>query len=353
MPVNQTYDIHETYQHNYDAGPQLAGIDVSVPDTPTKNFLGFEVASRLGIAAGLLLNSRWIQGYAELGFDLLTYKTVRSGHRPCYPVPNWVFVEERDPSEDAVYQVEAPSEEAGQVSSAVCFGMPSMAPDVWRADVARAKAGLGSEQRLIVSVVATPQPGWGPDELAADFAQCATWAAESGADLVEANFSCPNVCSAEGSIYLDPELSGRIAAIIRNAIPTTPLLLKVGYFGEQDGLSRFIHAVAPHVSGVTLVNGVTKRVLDPNGQPVFGPQYERAGVLGRTIHSAAVASVRAAREVVREAGLDLALLAVGGASTVADVEDFYHAGADAVMLGSSPMYLPGLAATVKRALPWV
>src|SRR5258706_12511947 len=52
--------------------------------TPLKEFLGLKVRSRLGIAAGILLNSKWVAAYAGLGFDVLTYKTVRSSHRPCY-----------------------------------------------------------------------------------------------------------------------------------------------------------------------------------------------------------------------------------------------------------------------------
>ena len=73
----QTYDIHQTYQYNYDRGPVFATSPVPVPPGPMKEFLGLEVRSRLGISAGLLLNSKWVLGYAQRGFDILTYKTVR------------------------------------------------------------------------------------------------------------------------------------------------------------------------------------------------------------------------------------------------------------------------------------
>ena len=36
-----------------------------------------------------------------------------------------------------------------------------------------------------------------------DYAQCARWAVESGADCVEANFSCPNVATCDGQLYQD------------------------------------------------------------------------------------------------------------------------------------------------------
>ena len=52
-----------------------------------------------------------------------------------------------------------------------------------------------------------------------------------------------------------------------------------------------------------------------------------------------------------EEDLDLAILAVGGASLVEDIETFFHAGANAVMLGSSPMYHPRLARDAKLHCP--
>ena len=48
--------------------------------------------------------------------------------------------------------------------------------------------------------------------------------------------------------------------------------------------------------------------------------------------------------------LPLALAAVGGVASVQDYEDFMAAGADAVLCGSSPMYLPDLAVEIKAGL---
>src|SRR5947199_314124 len=93
-PMAPTYDITQSYVFNYDRGPQFASPPPPIADGPCKEFLGRKVRSRIGISAGLLLNSKWMIGYARRGFDILTYKTVRSAHRPCYPPPNWVFVEE-------------------------------------------------------------------------------------------------------------------------------------------------------------------------------------------------------------------------------------------------------------------
>ncbi len=346
--MHQTYDITKTYRENYDAGPQFAGPPPVIPETPMKEFLGLPVHSRIGIAAGLLLNSKWIHGYARHGFDILTYKTVRSAYRPCYDLPNWVFVEDDGKNDGPVYVTEQFPEDPTRISSAVCFGMPSMAPEVWKADVRVAKDGLDDGQILIVSVVATPNAGATAEEVAADFAQCAAWAAESGADIVEANFSCPNVCTPEGTIYQDTKLSRFIASKIRDAIADKPLLFKVGHFLSNESLRDFLCAMNGIVSGITLVNGISRPVLHRDGRAAFGEQYRTAGVLGRAIHEPSVQNVRTAAEIIQSESLNLAIAAVGGVSQPADMTDFLDAGADVVLLGSSPMYLPGLAVEAKR-----
>jgi dihydroorotate dehydrogenase (NAD+) catalytic subunit len=346
-----TYDIGKTYQENYDGGPQFLRRPGRVPETPEKRFLGLPVRSRVGIAAGLLLNSKWLLGYAERGFDILTYKTVRSSYRACYGLPNWVFVEETGLGEGPVYVLETLPEDLTKVSSAVCFGMPSMAPEIWREDVARAKAGLNEGQILIVSVVATPSEHPTVEEVGDDFAQCAEWAAAAGADVIEANFSCPNVCSAEGTIYRDAKLSRMIAEGIRERIGNKPLLLKVGQFESEERLREFMVSVNGKAQGLAMVNGMVRPVLYRDGRPVFGRDFVKAGVLGRAIHGESVEMVRQAERWVRAEGLDLEIAAVGGVSRLSDMADFFDAGAGAVLMGSAPMYLPDLAIEMKRVHP--
>ena len=147
--------------------------------------------SPLGIPAGPLLNSRWIQYYASLGFDVLTYKTVRSSERKCYGLPNLLPVD-GEPVPEEGRELRASRGEPTN-TWAISFGMPSKDPSVWRKDVEKARLGLSQGQVLVVSVVASPQPGWSVEQVADDFAKCAKWAVESGAHAVEPNLSCPNV----------------------------------------------------------------------------------------------------------------------------------------------------------------
>src|SRR5687768_10572930 len=81
------YDRGQTYAWNYSHAPD----PIDVPLAPVHGdwrFCGLPVGSPLGVPAGPLLNGRWCLYYASLGFDVLTYKTVRSRERACYPLPN-------------------------------------------------------------------------------------------------------------------------------------------------------------------------------------------------------------------------------------------------------------------------
>jgi dihydroorotate dehydrogenase len=228
--------------------------------------------------------------------------------------------------------------------------MPSQPPEVWRRDVSRAHSRIRRGQVLVVSVVGTPEEGGGEESLVEDFCRCARWASEAGADIVEANFSCPNVCTAEGSVYQDPGASGRLAAALREVLPSTPFLIKSGHFSDHRRLGNFYRAISCSADGVVLVNGVSRRVLGADDQPVFG-DYERVGILGKAIHPAAVSNVTAAVKCSRSQDLGVETIAVGGVCGVEDPGPFFDAGARGVVMGGVPMLDPLLAARMKAAHP--
>jgi len=352
----ETYRRDRSYAWNYRHGPSFRGPFPRLPRAEAKDFFGHRVASRIGVAAGLLLNSRWIECYSRLGFDVLTYKTVRSAHRPCYPLPNWVWVETADGrpldvSRDQVLRVlRRRPRRVVDVTSAVCFGMPSQEPRVWRRDVARARRSLRRDQVLVVSVVGTPRDGGGEESLLEDFALCARWAAQAGAHIVEANFSCPNVCTPEGGVFQDAALSGRLAATLREALSSTPLFIKCGHFRASRELHAFYRAVAPSADAVVLVNGVARRVLRDDGRPAFGA-FERAGILGREILPAALENVRQAVRFARAEALEVGTIGVGGVLDEDAPEGYFAAGAAGVVLGGAPMLDPHLARKMKERHP--
>src|SRR5262245_39971968 len=143
----QVYDIHQTYEWNYQQAPESPP-HVDIPPVEGNwDFCGIPVNSPLGVPAGPLLNSRWILHYAALGFDVLTYKTVRSAFRPCFDLPNLLPVENEALSDEGRTLQESNASEFH--SWAISFGMPSSDPEEWRKDVERARNGLAKGQVLV------------------------------------------------------------------------------------------------------------------------------------------------------------------------------------------------------------
>jgi len=352
--VTRSYRIDRSYDWNYRHGPVLSGSYGRVPSTPLKTFLGYPVRSRLGIAAGLLLNARWISAYAGLGYDILTYKTVRSVYRACYAKPNWVYL---DPDsvvrpEDARQSFRTIGRPHGSdVFSSVSFGMPSKAPKVWMADIAKARRALGKGQILVVSVVASPAAGASAREIIADFADLTAMAREAGAQAVEANLSCPNVLTPEAQIYQDTALSRSIGLGMRKAAQGLPVALKISHLAAGRPLDGFLRGLAGVVQAVTMVNGFSRPIIDARRRPVYGRGREAAGILGANIFEPCAAMVEDTMTTIRRERLDLEVIAVGGVFGEAQAARYFAAGAAAVTMGSAPMFDPGLAIRLKRAHP--
>ena len=159
-----------------------------------------------------MLNSKWIEAYAHLGFDILTYATVRSVARPAHSLPNIVFVE----NDEHAATLCSGSSAARSGTLAISLGLPSMEPEVWRKDIRRAKDRLGPGQMLVASVVGTPVAGGDAEALALDYARCGAWAAEAGADAIEVHLASPGIDPEHGPmLHEDARASAHILARIR------------------------------------------------------------------------------------------------------------------------------------------
>lgn len=89
------YDIYASYEENLKNGPPILKSKIKPPVRTIKkkyNFLGFKVNLPFGIPAGPLPNSKFMKAAFEFGFDVSTYKTVRSKIFPSHPFPNVLFV---------------------------------------------------------------------------------------------------------------------------------------------------------------------------------------------------------------------------------------------------------------------
>jgi len=337
------YHWQRSYDWNYQHAPRAADVEV-VPVPGSWEICGLPVASPLGIAAGPLLNSGWILYYASLGFDLLTYKTVRSRARSCYPLPNLqpVACDRLDGDKLSLEAIDSM-----QGSWAVSFGMPSKEPNLWRPDVERARRELPKGKLLSVSVVATPEQDWSLDQVADDYARCARWALDSGADLVEMNFSCPNVSSCDGQLFQNPSLAARVAARVREALGSAPLLVKLGYVGEVALREALVEELSPHVNALVLTNCITATVAR-GAFPLFDGQ--KRGIAGAAIRDASARSVASFGQVIAEQSSPLELVGVGGIAQAADVRQYLAAGACSVQLATAAMLDPLVGLRIRRDL---
>ncbi|MEZ6123051.1 MAG: hypothetical protein R3C49_07740 [Planctomycetaceae bacterium] len=353
--MTQLYRIDRTWEWNLRNSPLAAdqvqdGADeAAIPSCDTSGFrwCGLPVASPLGIAAGPLLNSGWLLQAANEGFDILVYKTVRSQARSCYPLPNLVPVDiPNELTGDQVLQASATM----SGSWAVSFGMPSQSSDVWTADVQFARRHLPAGKVLVVSVVGTQDPTitdprQSLEALADDFALCARMAVESGADGIEANFSCPNVSTTDGQLYQNPEAAGLVSQRIRNAIGQTPLVLKIGRVTRIEEAAALVQHTAATIHGLAMTNSVTARVCDESGRQLFGG--ERRGICGDAIRTASLEQTTMFRKLLQDRHRHLDLIGVGGISTFEHVQEYLAAGAQSVGIATAAMRIPNLGVQLK------
>ena len=287
-----------------------------------------------------------MEAYARLGYDILTYATVRSAFRPAWSLPNIRHVE----NQELIATVTRRAPAAGVPTLAVSLGEPSMEPDVWRKDVRRAKERIGRGQMLIVSVMGTPEPGRDADALVADYARCAAWAAESGADAVEVHLAVPDPFAEQAQmLYENALLAAHIVYRVRASV-AVPVLAKLGVFRSPRVLHETATKLAAWTSGFVLVHGFHRRVLDDKGNPAFeGAGRERADVVGHDIFPIASRQVLEMLAWRRAGAWDRAVLAVGGITTVERAQDLLREGADAALVATAAIFDPLFAARCRQA----
>ena len=84
IPISQgVYRVDRSYSWNYGHAPKLPRVR-RLPSAPGGKLFGHMLNSQLGIASGPLLNSKWVEVYARVGYDVLTYATVRSSEVPAF-----------------------------------------------------------------------------------------------------------------------------------------------------------------------------------------------------------------------------------------------------------------------------
>lgn len=338
------YDRLQTYLWNYENAPDP--VECEIPRVPGEwSFCGLPVESPLGMPAGPLLNGKWILYYASLGFDVLTYKTTRSVLRECYDLPNLLPITTGQLSGG---ETNLPASEEMQGSWAVSFGMPSALPKTWQADIEWTRKQLPKNKVLSVSVVGSVQEGWSIEDLADDYAQCARWAVESGADCVETNFSCPNVSTCDGQLYQQPEAAALVTAKVRDTIGKTPFIVKAGHLNEEAEASALLDAIAPYVNSIAMTNSVATTIRSASGELHFDGQQR--GICGDATRAASLRQTKLFDRLIKERNLEIKIIGVGGAGTAEHVREYLEAGAESVHIATAAMADPGVGLKIRREL---
>lgn len=340
------YDLARDYAWNWEHPP--TPVEMEMPPWPTETqFLGRPLDSPLGMPAGPLLNGKWLLYYASLGFDTLVYKTVRSQARVCYPLPNLAPVDAAAGFDLSSTGQPRRTQAVGSVdrSWAVSFGMPSKPPNQWRRDVEETRRQLPDRKLLGVSVVGTVEAGAGIEALAADFARCAGWAIEAGADFVECNFSCPNVATADGQLFQQPAAAAAVAREVRTAIGPAPLGIKLGRTRESALVDALVRELSEPADFLAMTNTIPAQVATAEGRLLFDGAPR--GIAGAAILEASVSQLAAFRAAIEAQHSRLELVGVGGAFTSRDVQRYLDAGAACVQMATAPMLDPLVAVKIR------
>ena len=367
MPMTPFYDPGLSFEENYQHGPfghfspghaeSVAGAtsprpasEVLEASEPMHRILGQPVGLPFGIAAGPLLNSRFIGAALAAGFDLPVYKTVRSRFWACHPWPNVLAVDVEGDLHHTGGSLRGHTRYAAPYSVTNSFGVPSFEPDVWQPDMARAVALAGPGRVVIGSFQGTPSEGGGAEAYIADFAQTARLVRETGAKMLEVNLSCPN----EGTAHLlcyDTDRATRVVEAIKSEIGDLPLIAKIAYFHEGDALRRLVDGVGRVADAIAAINTIGAEIVDEDGQPALpGEGRSRSGVGGNAIRWAGLATVERLARLRDELGLRFSIFGSGGVSEPSHYAAYRVAGADAVMSATAAMWNPLLAAEIRQEM---
>jgi len=349
------YDVHKTFEENF-RRPAFPPINVPIRQRPPKtqwiHCLGFTIASGIGAAACAVTTGKGIALLASLGVDVLTYKTIRRQAHPSHPLPNIVYIDreslfsESDLDKLLVTRRQAPSS-SDKIAISNSFGNGCLGPETLIQDIAFAKNSLSEGQILIVSVYGE---GETPAALAMEFAETAWFAKQAGANVVELNFSCPNLSKQGDSIYWDAEAVHRIISHVIRRIGDTPIIIKLGLLPAIESLDKILIEIArAGARGVSAINAISMRVVDQSRQPAFGKRI-LSGVSGYPIRLLALQFIKKIVQINQEQKLNLAILGMGGITSFEHFKEFFDIGVDIALSATGLMWNPYLALQYHRQM---
>ncbi len=347
------YDPERSYEDNFEKGPFNDFADGKVLHTegePKYDFFGFKVYSPFGIPAGPLINGKFVKAAFDKGFDITTYKTVRTRLYGCHGWPNVLSVEvEGDLTLDkAKRPLTADHDYKEPLSITNSFGVPSYDPSFWQKDFNDASSYAKEGQIVVGGFQGTKSEDGNVESYINDFKLAARMLKEAGAKVLEVNLSCPNEGTAN-LLCFDTDRSKLVIRAIKDEIGETPLIAKIGYFTSEEELERFASEVGSIVDGISAINTIAAEIVDKDGkQALPGEGRSRSGVCGHSIKWAGVEMVKRLKQLRDKLGLSYTIVGVGGVTTPKDFDEYMEAGADFVMSATGAMWNPYLAKEIKE-----
>ncbi len=353
------FDPSKTYDDNFDDGPTTTGKEVDDNNRGESefSFLGQKIYSPFGIPAGPILNSDYVKYGFDNGFDVICYKTQRSGPFNCNEFPNVLYLDidgdlTLEKAKTPQLGLLSTDKQYEDLSITNSFGNPSRGPDFWVEDLKKAITYQGKGQLLIMSVVGTIKDGFSEEDYWDDFAKTAELAASTGVKAIEVNLSCPNVAT-EGVLCYNYDAVIGICKRVKDKIGDIPLIAKFGYFSkeQQELLEKIIKDSSPYLSAVSVINTISAPVVNESGEQALpGPNRLNSGVCGASIKWAGIDMTKRIKEISNKNSLGLEVIGVGGVMTANDFKDYRDAGADLVQSATGAMWNPSLAKEIKDIL---
>lgn len=348
------YDLALSFYDNLANGP--FGLNDEPPyenqGEPEYDFFGTKVFAPFGIAAGPLPKSPFVKAALDRGFDIVTFKSVRTREYPCHLAPNILLLKAQQLDPGNLEQTFHVTREFSRpLTLANSFGIPSYNPEVWQPEIKKSFQLLKKGQAMLVAFQGTDR-GEGHDAFVRDHVQGVKLLVQTGAKTIEINTSCPN----EGSnrlLCFNPDAVREIITAIRAEVgDTINLIVKITFFKDDRELGAFIEKVGPIVQGITAINTIAAEVLDDKGQQAFpGPAIRmRPGISGNAIKHLALDMVKRLHAHREALGGDFKIIGVGGVQSPEDFQAMRAAGADFVMGLTGAIWNPNLAAEIKKKL---
>ena len=176
-----------------------------------------------------------------------------------------------------------------------------------------------------------------------DYAQVVAKLADSDADMLEINVSCPNVTHGGMSVGTDPMALSRLMERLR-PMTDKPMIVKLTP-NVTDITAIAKAAVESGADALSMINTlVGMRINIKTGEPIIANRT--GGVSGPAVFPVGLACVWR----VRTALPDVPIIGIGGIDSGEKALEYLYAGANAVEVGGAALYDPTAPIRVAREL---